>query len=267
MRYFVLPAARVFTAIACLALLGNVASLRAADHSDPEDFHIELTGAVWILNPRGSIQAGTTPIDLRGDVGIEKDRPTFVGKLVVKPGRKHRIIVEGTPYELEGDQQLTRTIRYEGQTFTVTDRVRSRATLGYVFGVYQYDFLSRRAGHLGIQIGGAYLDATGRLEAVQSGVTASKSQKVGIPLIGAEFRVSPIPHHSIFEINGEVRGVPLGDYGHYLQSSINAGIRLGLFTIEGGYRFLDADLHDTSVNRNGVAPQFRGPTAGLVFRY
>jgi hypothetical protein len=253
--------------VGALGLLLSVAvSLRAAS-IDPEDFHVEVTGDAWILNTSGHIQSGPTPVDLRGDLGVEQNQPAFFGKLVLKPGRKHRIIVEGTPYELNGRNTITRTIVYRGQTFNVTDTVVSNASLTYLFAGYQYDVVSTPRGHFGFELGGTYLDATGTLRGLQSGVTATKTQSIGLPLLGAEFRLLPIPGHSLFELNGEVKGMAFGDYGHYVQGTLNAGLRFGLVTVEAGYRIVDADVHESGSDPSGVSPRFKGPIAGLVFRY
>ena len=240
---------------------------RAADLSDPEAFHVEISGAAWILNTSGHIQSGALPIDLRSDLGVEQNTPTFFGKLVVKPARRHRIVVEGTPFDLHGRQTVTRSITYRGRTFDVSDTVVSNASLTYIFAGYQYDVVSRPAGHLGFEIGGTYLNATGALRGLQSGITSTQSQAAGLPLVGAEFRVSPLPGHPVIELNGEAKGMALGDYGHYVQGTANLGIRLGHLTFEGGYRIVGADVHETGSNPSGVSPFFRGPVAGIVFRY
>lgn len=254
-------------AVVGLLLACFIPASHAADLSDPEDFRIEITGSAWVLHSSGHIQSGTLPVDLRSDLGVEQNTPTFFGKLVVKPARRHRIIVEGTPFNLNGRQTITRSITYRGQTFNVSDTVVSDASLTYVFGGYQYDVLSRPSGHLGFELGGAYLNATGTLLGLQSGITATQSRSAGLPLIGAEFRFSPLPGHPILELNGEAKGMALGDYGHYVQGAANLGLRLGPLTVEGGYRVVDADLHETGANRSGVSPFFRGPVGGIVFRY
>jgi hypothetical protein len=85
--------------------------------------------------------------------------------------------------------------------------------------------------------------------------------------VGAEFRTSLVPGHSFLELNGEAKGMALGAYGHYVQGAASLGVRVGAVTFEGGYRIVDADVHETSANRSGVNPRFRGPVAGIVFRY
>jgi hypothetical protein len=255
--------AAVFLAV----LLGASFSAAGASTDDPEDFRIEVTGDAWILNTAGHIQSGNLPIDLKGDLGVEENTPTFFGRFVLKPARRHRIILEGTPYRLDGRNQIVRSIVYNGQTFNVSDTVVSKASLDYLFAGYQYDVVSNPRGHLGFEVGGAYLGAHGSLHGLASGVTASKSETIGLPLVGTEFRVFPVPASHLFELNGEIKGMALGDYGHYLQADLNAGLQIRPVTFEVGYRFVDADVHQTGANPSGVSPRFKGVVAGLVFRY
>jgi hypothetical protein len=247
------------------ALFVGTAALTA--QSDPESFHVEVTGSAWILNASGTLQASGTPVDLKSDLGVNQNQPTFLGKLVIKPGRKHRIVIEGTPFRLDGVNTITRTITYHGQTFNVSDTVASSAQLDYLFAGYQYDVISRSSGHLGFAIGGAYLNATGTLRSQQLNTVASNSQTIGLPLVGADFRIFPLPSHKLLEISGAAKGMAFGDYGHYVDGQINVGVPIGALTVEAGYRIVDADLHQTSGQRNGVSPQFTGPVFSLVFRH
>ncbi len=248
-------------------LLGAAISAFGAAPDDPEDFRIEVTGDAWILNTAGHIQSGSLPIDLKGDLGVEEGAPTFFGRLVLKPARRHRILLEGTPYALDGRNQIVRSIVYNGQTFNVSDTVVSKGSLDYIFAGYQYDVASNPRGHLGFEVGGAYLSADGVLHGIESGVTASKSETIGLPLAGTEFRVFPVPASHLFEMNGEVKGMALGDYGHYLQADLNAGLQIKLVTFEVGYRFVDADVHQAGTNPSGVSPRYKGIVTGLVIRY
>ena len=234
---------------------------------DPEAFRVELTGSAWILKSGGTIQSGGAPIDLVNDLGVEQNKPTFSGQLVFKPGRRHRIVVEGTPFALSGLQTVNRTISYRGQVFNVSQTVRSSADMSYVFGGYQYDLLSGPKGHLGVSIGGAYLSATGVIQGVQSGNTGKKTETVGMPLAGVEWRIFPIPGHKILEFDGGMRGMAFGSYGHYVEAGGNAGLCVGPVIFQAGYRAVNADLHQASGNQSGVNARLQGPTFSIVGRF
>ena len=249
----------------------SVATLHAGstwnNSESPENFRIEVTGSAWLVDSAGTIQANGTPVDLISDLGAEQQKPSFYGRLVFKPAQKHRVVVEGSPVTINGFNTVSRSIVYRGQTFNVSETVRSSAEFNYLFAGYQYDLLSGSSGHLGLSAGGAYLGATGIINAVQSGVGASKTQTLGLPLAGAEFRLFPIPHHSIFEVEGGLRGMAFGSYGHFVEGSARGGVRFGSISILAGYREMIADLHQTGGNTSGVDLRLRGPVFSVSWRW
>ena len=260
--------ARWTAAIIFLQIAMSVAVCSPASDGDPENFRIELLGAAWLVNPSGTIQSSGTLIDLVSDLGAEQRQPTFFGRLVAKPGRKHRIVIEGTPFRISGYNTIDRTIVYHGQTFNINETVRSSADLNYFFAGYQYDFLSGSMGHLGLSVGGAYLGATGRISSVPVGTTATKTENIGLPLAGVEGRIFPLLGHKIITIEADIRGMDVGAYGHYLETSGSGGISAGPFTILAGYRMVRADIHtSSSSNPQGVDAHLKGPIFSLEWRW
>jgi len=250
-----------------LIVLGACAGWAADSSENPEDFHFEVTGSGWLVNSGGTIQASGSPINLVTDLGVYQQQPTFYGKLVVKPGRKHRILVEGTPFRLAGENTVDRTVTYHGETFTVSQTLMSNADFNYAFAGYQYDFLSGPMGHLGISVGGAYLNAEGAIRALETGISANKSETIGLPLAGAEGRIFPIRGHRILEFDAGIRGMDFGDYGHYLEAGGNAGVTFGPVTLQAGYRSVRVDIETTSANPSGVDARLRGPLFSAQWRW
>jgi hypothetical protein len=237
-----------------------------AQDTEPDNFRFEITSSYWLPWTRGSIQSGPNSVDLRTDLGIEQNRVLFDGRLVIKPGRKHRIVVEGVPYRLRGIQDLTRDFTYKGGLFPASERVSSQVDLTYIFAGYQYDFVSRASGHFGGQIGGAYLHGEAFLQGLYTGQTASQSRSIGLPLLGLEFERYLLPPKRI-DISGDFKGMSAGSYGHYVGGSLNVGVRLlrGL-TAEAGYSIVNLDSHTQSSNPTGAAVTFTGPIFSLRFR-
>lgn len=260
------------TALLCIFSIGLCRPSLAAD-GDPEDFKIELTGSAWIVNASGQLQITGTSFDLVRDLAVEQGNPTFYGKLIIKPGRRHRIVIEGTPFRLSGNNAINQAMTFKGRQYFVNATVKSAADLNYAFAGYQYDVISSTMGHLGFSVGGAYLGASGKVETranMLSGAvptTLSKTESVGVPLAGAEFRIFPIPRRPILEINGGLRGMGFGSYGHYVQGEGSAGINLGHVAIEAGYRAVVADVHNTSQTPSGIFAHLHGPIYSVVFRY
>ena len=107
----------------------------------------------WVLHSGGSIQSGGTPVDLIHDLNVSQGQPTFFGRLIFKPGRRHRIVVEGTPFRLQGLNTINRTFVYQNRSFSVSETVKSSADLNYFFAGYQYDVLTGSKEHLGVPLG------------------------------------------------------------------------------------------------------------------
>lgn len=230
-----------------------------------DDAKLDLTLSYWPVHSSGTIRAGGTSVDLRSDLGVGQYPPTFSGRLDLRLGRRSRVRVEGTPIRLDGDRTLQRTITYQGRTFNFSDHVTSNAAVDYLYAGYEFDIISRSAGHLGAEVGGAYFGASGTISSQTTGITASRSDTLGMPLAGIAFRVFPLRGPVNVEFNGEVKGMDFGDYGHYFQTTANVGVGRGHVLLEGGYRFMDADVHQTN-GLNGVAAEFRGPVISLVLR-
>jgi hypothetical protein len=231
-----------------------------------EDFRIELTASALRPHIEGAVTALGLPVALHSDLNLE-DNWTFFGKLVFKPGRRHRINIEGSPYDFSGLNALSRSITFNGRTYSFQETVASDASLGYFFAGYQFDAVSREQCHLGLEVGGAYLDATGTIRGVTTGLVATREEKIGLPLAGAEFRMFVLPHSRLLNVNGEAKGMAFGGYGNFFQGVVNVGVGIRRITVQAGYQYTNADIHENrSVNPAGIAPVIQGPIISLQLR-
>jgi hypothetical protein len=233
----------------------------------PEDFRIELTGSAWLAGPTGTIQADGTPINFVSDLAVGSQQPHFYGRLVLKPGRKHRFVIEGSPVSFSGSNTIERSFVFLHRTYDISQTVSTNANINYAFAGYQYDPFSGSWGHVGIQVGASYIGVQGTLDGVQSGLTESKSFQAPVPLIGTECRVFPIPRHKIVEIEGMVRGLPAGGYGYFIEGAASAGLRYGPISLLGGYREMFANVHQTGDLSEGIALHLKGPIVSLQWQH
>jgi hypothetical protein len=245
----------------CILLVAFLISsaLFAQSHEGPEDFRIEFTGSAWLTGPTGNLQASGTPVNFVTDLGAGAQKARFYGKLVFKPTRKQRIVVEGSPISFSGVKTISQSFVFLNKTYNVSQTVDTNANVNYAFGGYQYDPLSGQYGHLGFQAGVAYIGVQGTLVGVQSGITETKSFQAPVPLIGTEFRVFPIPHMKLVEIEGMVRGITAGGYGYFIEGGASGGLRYRMFSLLAGYREMFANVHQKGDNANGVALHLKGP--------
>ncbi len=250
-----------------LPLTGRAQSASGFQSESPEDFRIEVTGAAWVVNSGGYLSDKGSPVDFVSDLNLSQQRSTFYGLFVFKPARKHRIVLEGTPFSESGNNTIHRTFVYSGRSFDVSDNIQSSANLNYFFAGYQYDLLSNPWGHLGVSVGGAYVSAYGSILASKAPPPATGTQKVGLPLAGVEFRIFPIPHHRLLEVDGGLRGMDFGGYGYFAEAGANAGLCFGPVTFQAGYRDVSFDLHNTGLNADGVTARLKGPIFSGMFRW
>jgi hypothetical protein len=249
---------RTTLALTCVIALGLAGVEPAAAQTSLDDFHVEFTATYWPLSPTGNVQTLTTMVDLGSDLGVEnrKGHPQF--GLVVKPGRKHRILFETIPYRLKGSNTIDRTFEFGGRVFQVQDQIESETRINYLFGGYQYDIVSRQQGHAGVRAGIAYFDAKASATSLQFG-SGTEEAKVPLPMIGGEFRAFPIPDNDIFNVNGEVKGMSLGPYGHYVHANFNGGFRVFRYVrLQAGFSIVDMDVHEKNRSQ-GFKLRFTGP--------
>lgn len=242
-------------------------SLPAQTGENPENFKIEITGSVWFTGPTGTIQASGTPINLVTDLGAGAQEPRFYGRLVFKPTRKQRIFVEGSPISFSGTNTIDRSFVFLNHTYNVSQTVATNADITYVFGGYQYDPLSGPFGHLGFQAGVGYLGVQGTLNGIQSGIVESKSFQAPVPLVGTEFRIFPIPHKRLIEVEGLLRGISAGGYGYFMEGSASAGLRFGRIGVLGGYREIFANVHEENTSADGVLLRLKGPLLSVQWAW
>lgn len=252
---------------ASLLVLPLAITVQGASSENLESYRLEIAGSSWLLNTAGNVQSGGAAIDFIHDLGFEQQRPTFYGKIVFKPGRKHKIVLEGSPLTFNGLNTIHRSVTYEHQNFNVDETLKTNADLTYLYGGYQYDLLSGRWGHFGLSAGAAYVNATAMILSTTEATTAMRNQKLGLPLAGTDFRIFPLPGHKWVGVDGGIRGMSFGQYGHFAEGTANAGVWLGPFILRGGYQVINAMLQETGSNAGGITARMKGPIFSLGFNW
>lgn len=212
---------------------------RGSDPATGERYHVELAGAIWNPTPDIIISSESlgivgTDIDFVNDLGIAKKRFRQV-KVVLHPARKHKFRFEYTPIVYDApDGHLTVPIVFNGIKFPVTLPVTTNLTWkAYRFG-YEYDFISRDRGFVGLLLEAKYTD----VQATISNFIASEfaRARAPIPALGGIARVYVVPNISI---TGEFSGIKLPE-------RINDNYRA---------KYYDFDLYGTVNFTNNVGAQ------------
>lgn len=248
----------VFALSGALLLWGLTAAPAAAQsgrfsQSDPatgERYNIELSGGFWSPSVQAvvaseSILIPGTEIDLVNDLGIVDERfPEF--RAVLRPARKHKFRIGYVPIKYEADATLTRNIVFNGILFPVNIPVRSMLDWkAWRFG-YEYDFIYRDRGFLGVILEAKYTDVTVELESPFT-LEFTKA-KAPIPAIGLIGRGYIFPNVSItgevtgFKLPGNIADLDEDDTGSYydfdVYGTLNFTNNVGVVA---GYRRLNVD--------------------------
>jgi hypothetical protein len=177
-----------------------------ADPATGEKYHVEIGGFLWDPNPQIVISSESlgivgSDIDFVSDLGIQK---TWFKQLrvVLRPAKKHKFRFEYTPITYDAVGKLTANIVFNGILFPVTLPVTTNLQWkAYRFG-YEYDFVSRDRGYVGLILESKYTD----IQATLSNVIGAEftRARAPIPAAGVVGRVYVVPNISI---TGEFSGI------------------------------------------------------------
>jgi hypothetical protein len=241
------------TPVLCLAFLLTAlpaaAQYGAAGLADPatgESYHVEIGGYLWNPTPTIAISSESlgiigSQIDFVEDFDIEK--VTFKQlKVVLRPGRKHKLRFEYTPIRYSNDNaRLDRSIVFNGQRFDISLPVATDLKWNAMRFGYEWDFVYRDRGFLGLLLDLKYTDVQASIENVFVG-REFVSAKAPIPTIGVIGRVYPVPNVSL---TGEFTGFKLPEsidenykgkyYDFDMYGTVNFTHNFG---VQAGYRSL-----------------------------
>jgi hypothetical protein len=245
------------------------------DRATGETYHFEIAGSIW--NPTPDIAISSESL------GIIGDRIDFVNtlglattkfrqlKLVGRPGVKHKLRFEYTPIHYTATTTVETSFVFNGQRYTVGLPVTTDLFWkAYRFG-YEYDFVYRNRGFVGLLLETKYTDITATLTANLAGLGREEftHARGPIPSIGIVGRGYIIPNISI---TGEFSGFPeVGTTGssryggrYYdfdLYGTVNFNDHIGA---QVGYRSLDV-LY--KVKNDSGALKLKGLYFGAVGRF
>lgn len=230
---------------------------RRAASAVGENYRVEFSAFLWEPPPEIVVQSSVldlpaTTVDLAGDLGVEKQYlPEFRG--VIRAARKHKFRASYIPIKYTAETTLEGTIVFNGTIYRVGVPVTADFEWrAFRFG-YEYDFVSRDRGFVGLIVEAKYTDV--KLELAASGLSETAEARVPIPAIGGIFRVYPARNVSL---TGEFTGFTLpgdltegDDTATYLDWDIygtvnftnNVGVQAGYRTLDLSYRY-DEDFGD-----------------------
>ena len=156
----------VFAILLALGLSAGVAQAQyrvpASATAIGEDYHVELSFNFWSPTPTAIVNSEAlgilgTDVDLVNDLGIEKQALKDL-RIVLRPAKKHRFRINYLPMTYDAESQVKREFVFNGLRYRVGLPVATTAQFkAWRFG-YEYDFLYRERGFLGVLFDVKYTD-------------------------------------------------------------------------------------------------------------
>jgi hypothetical protein len=200
----------------------------ASNRATGETYHVEIGGDFWNPDPAVLITSESlgiigSQIDFVTDLGIERQSFKQL-KVVLRPATKHKFRFEYTPIRYEAVGTIKRNIVFNGILYPVALPVTTEFKWNaYRFG-YEWDFIYRDRGFVGLLLEAKYTDVEATLSNVLD--TEFVRARAPIPAIGVIGRGYVAPNISI-----------TGEFSAFkLPESINEDYRA---------RYYDFDLYGT----------------------
>lgn len=258
---------RSLIVVAVLALAQAAsAQYSTSDPATGERYHVEVSLGLWNPTPSlifSSEQFGIpgTTVDAVEDLDVEKTRFRDV-RVVLRPARKHKFRFSYTPMTFTSDTVLRRPLVFNGILYQVGLPVQTEFKWNAYRAGYEYDFIYRDRGFLGVVIDAKITDASVQLDSpINSEFTSARAP---IPTIGVIGRGYLLPNISV---TGEFTGfkIPASESRDYdgkfyefdLYGTVNftnyVGVQAGYRRLTVGYT-IDTDFGDFQLS----GPYFSG---------
>ncbi len=225
-----------------------------------QDAVVEFEGRYWVpdLAAKAKVEKSGlgTDINLKSDLGV-KDENFPEARVIWNTGPNSKIRLFYTQAKFKGDQAITRTIEFDGKTYSVGAQVTSKIDLQY-FGLgWVWEFINISDEKFKI---GTILEAKGvagktALDAPSLAISESEDFIAGLPTAGLVFEFNPFktsePYAKKeiwknFSFYGEIAGMSAGKYGYF--GDAEAGIKFNpckYSSITGGYRVVSLKAKDS----------------------
>jgi hypothetical protein len=260
---------------ALLFFLALPTAVRAQRDEEHDDYKIKLDGFWFYSNPTGTFhgQSDMVPVDFTKDLNFSS-YTTFSGKVDWKLSHKNHLYVTITPFYTSKQTTLVRDITFEGVPYSAGAVVNSTLHAFLVAPGYQYDFIRRRRGHigLGIQVDifdvvSAKIAATGQVSGGGSSgsgaYSSSASLLAPIPVAGPEGRLYLTDSGRVF-VEGNLYGMYLFGYGDFISTQGTLGLSVNKhLSLNAGYQLASKLNVTVSSNRLGIGLTQKGPMVGL----
>lgn len=230
-----------------------------------EKYWVEVTGALWNPQLDGQISSeqfglvGTT-IDFTNDLAYTATRFRDL-RIVLRPTKKSKFRVQYTPIRYEADTSFTRTIVFNGIAYPLGVPIESSFDWKVWRLGYEYDFLYRSRGFVGVLAEVRYTQMDARIAtnspAISPRYEEFTTSRAPLPAFGVVARAYPLQALAVnFEFSGMKFPRMAERYeGNYFEWDLNGtfnvtnnvGIQMG-WRRSTTYLSIERDLGDLKFN-------------------
>jgi hypothetical protein len=240
-----------------------------------EKYWIEVAGTLWNPDLAGEISSEQfgligSKIDFVTDLGYTRTRFNDL-RIVLRPTRKAKFRIQYTPMRYEAETSFTREIVFNGIAYPLGVPVESSFEWKVWRLGYEYDFLYKSRGFVGILAEIRYTHMDARLATNSPAISPRYDEfttaKAPLPALGVVARAYPLP---ALAINFELSGMKAPDIdpkyqGNYVEWDLhgtfnvtnNVGLQMG-WRKSNTYLAIEEDLGDL---------KFQGLWFGAALRY
>jgi hypothetical protein len=234
-----------------------------------EKYHVELSGAFWTPDVFGVVSSEQfrqigTDINVVTDLGFKKTRFRDM-RIVLRASKKSRFRIQYTPVRYEAITSLQRAIVFNGQRYDVSLPIQSAVDWKVLRFGYEYDFIYRSRGFVGLILEGRYTEFTAELNSsVNSEYTTAKAPLPALGLVGRGYVLKNVA------INFEVTGFKLPNIdskyeANYFDWDINGTVNVtNNFGVQAGWRKMTNHLR---IEDDLGDLRFQGMWFGAAVRY
>jgi hypothetical protein len=243
------------------------------EDADPYKLKVEV---FWFNSHPSGAFSGTGQngmVDLNEDIGFDY-YSTFFGKVDWKFTDKNHIYFVTLPPIKPKLLSPSEPHFLRGQTFNdglvITGNFKANV---YAVG-YQYDFIRRKWGHIGVAAQVNFYDTSVSLDAIAQGsgeiphaaMIATDSLLAPLPVAGPDIRFY---FHPRFFITGNLLGMYFFGYGNYISTIDTVGAELikNRLSARAGYSFALRLSINRSSDRMGIDLTQRAPVVGLELSF
>jgi hypothetical protein len=205
---------------------------------------------------KGSGDQEGTLIDLVDDLGVPKKR-TFEVRGALKIGSGTKIRGAWVPLDYKGDVSAPRTFRFGASRFNRFSEVVTTVKGNYFSAAYEWDFVKRPHGLLGLLLGGRMVDVDYVIVSPGDGQRETDTLRRPFPVAGITGRY----YAGKLSFEGELSMLPAGDRGSFYEGEMGSRLHLSdRLAVGAGYRFFS--LHGKE-NIDQLQAHFSGWQFGL----